>query len=128
ETLAALQGIPKAFLSKILQQCARAGIIRAKKGAAGGVSLARAPRDITLLSIIEACEGSYARDACVFYATRRCTGPECEVYCALRQEEERLRRRLGRTTLADMARALSVHPDAAGVDAPSTGGMEWTRD
>lgn len=128
QALAELQRIPKAFLSKILQQCARAGIIRAKKGAAGGVALARLPGDISLLSIFEACEGPFARDACVFYASRRCTGPECEVYCALRQEEELLRERLSRTTLADMARALSVHPDAVGVEVLSSGGDKWTRE
>ncbi len=111
ERLAGLQRIPKAFLSKILQSCVKAGLIRAKKGAAGGVSLARDAEDISLLDVIEACEGGYARDACVFFAPRRCTGPECGVFCPLRQEEERLQDHLRRTTLAAMARSLSVHPD-----------------
>lgn len=128
ESLAGAQRIPKAFLSKIIQHCVRAGLVRAKKGAAGGVSLTRDARDITLLDIFEACEGSYERDACVFYAERRCTGPDCEVYCPLRQEEHRLRERLGRTTLADMARALSVHPDARAAGVLESGGIEWKRD
>lgn len=111
ERLAALQRIPKAFLSKILQDCVKAGLLRAKKGASGGVSLARDPRDISLLAIVEACEGSYTRDACVFFAPRRCAGQECGVYCPLRKEEERLRDRLRDTTLAAMAHSLSTHPD-----------------
>jgi len=126
EDLAEAQKIPRPFLSKILQQCARAGLIRAKRGAAGGVALARKPEDVALLSIIEACEGRYERDQCVFYASRRCAGPDCTVYCPLRQEEETLRSRLRGTSLADMVRALSVHPDAS-AGKVLAGGDQWTR-
>lgn len=114
EELAALQGLPRDFLAKILGRCARAGLVRTKKGKDGGVSLARRPEDIPLLDVIQACEGSYRRDACVFYASRPCDGPECVVYCPLRREEEGLRSALGRRTLAEMSRALGVHPDARG--------------
>lgn len=118
EALAAAQKIPPAFLSKILGQCAKAGIIRTKKGPRGGVALARPPENIPLLEIVEACEGSLARDFCVFYTARRCEGPSCPVYCPLRKDEEELAGRLGRTTLADMAESLRVHPDARKPDVP----------
>ncbi|MBI5630688.1 MAG: Rrf2 family transcriptional regulator [Elusimicrobia bacterium] len=109
-TLAQEQEIPKSFLSKILAQCVKAGIARSKKGPDGGVVLARPPEEISLLAIIEACEGSYWRELCVFYPARRCDGPRCEVYCPLREKEERVRNELGQTTLADMAKALQKHP------------------
>lgn len=114
ERLASIQCIPQAFLAKILGRCAKAGILRSKTGPSGGMTLARDAAKITILEIIEACEGSYARQLCVFYPERSCEGTSCRIYCPLRQEEEVLRNRLGRATLADMAAALKIHPDAQG--------------
>lgn len=68
------------------------------------------PDQISLLDVIEACEGGYARDFCVFYPDRRCRGPECEVYCPLREREEGVKTALGRVSLAEMAGALKRHP------------------
>lgn len=110
ETLARVQRIPKPFLSKILGRCAKAGIVRAKTGPTGGMSLAHPPERITMLDIIEACEGPLHRAHCVFYAEKDCTGPDCEIYCPLRKSEESLRKRLGSTSLAAMARSLAEHP------------------
>ena len=109
-SLARGQRIPKSFLSKILARCVQAGIVRSKKGPDGGVTLARPARATSLLAVIEACEGSYRRDSCVFYPSRECEGTRCEVYCPLREREERVRGELEGATLDDMARALRKHP------------------
>ena len=108
--LAQCQGIPKSFLSKILEQCVRAGLITSKSGSRGGVALTRPPAEISLLDILETCEGSYHRADCVFYSERPCEGPDCIVFCPLRKREEDVRLSLARTTLAEMARSLEVHP------------------
>lgn len=108
--LAREQNIPPSFLSKIMAQCVKAGILQSRKGPEGGITLNRPAEEISLLSIIEACEGSYWRESCVFYASRRCDGPDCEVYCPLREREEELRSGLERVTLAEMAGALGRHP------------------
>lgn len=113
KTLAEEQNIPLSFLAKILSQCAKAGLVSSRKGRDGGISLSRPAGEITLLSIIEACEGPYARKECVFYADRTCEGPACEVYCSLREREEGVRASLSSVTLAGMAAALSRHPRAA---------------
>ena len=94
--------------------------MRAQTGPAGGMSLAREPELISILDIIEACEGDLERSHCVFYAGRVCDGPECTLYCPLRRQEEHLREKLRGTTLADMARSLMDHP-------LSQGGREWTQ-
>ena len=85
QTLARAQKIPRPFLAKILSACAKAGLVRAKSGAAGGMTLARDPKSIAILEIIEACEGELRRSDCVFYSERTCDGPFCEVYCPLRR-------------------------------------------
>lgn len=117
-SLAHGQGIPESFLAKILSQCARAGIVSARRGPEGGVSLSRPAEEITLLSILESCEGSYRRSDCVFYRRRKCEGPSCDVYCPLRREEEGVRDRLAGVSLADMASSLRDHPEEGGKRCP----------
>jgi Rrf2 family protein len=50
--------IPDTVLAKVMQQYVRAGILLAKRGSHGGFSLAKPAKDISLLEIIEAVEGS----------------------------------------------------------------------
>ena len=49
--------IPLEYLLKILQQLVKANILRSKRGPRGGFSLARPPKEITLLQVIEAVDG-----------------------------------------------------------------------
>jgi Rrf2 family protein len=120
QDLARAQGIPRPFLAKILGRCAKAGIVRSKTGPSGGMTLARDPGSITLLSVVQACEGDFQRSLCVFYGERVCDGPACRIYCPLRRTEENLRSDLGAATLADMSRSLKDHP-------LNQGGRAWTQ-
>ncbi len=52
--------IPLEYLLKILQQMVRADILHSKRGPGGGFSLAKHPKKITMLDIIEAVEGPMA--------------------------------------------------------------------
>jgi Rrf2 family protein len=49
--------IPLEYLLKILQQLVRANVLHSKRGPRGGFSLARPPKKITLLQVIEAVDG-----------------------------------------------------------------------
>ena len=66
QALAREQNIPPRFLSKIMAQCVKTGILQSRKGPEGGITLNRPADEISLLSIIEACEGNYWRESCVF--------------------------------------------------------------
>jgi len=57
--------LPFHFMAKSLQKLVHAGILISQRGAAGGVTLSRTASDITLLSIIEAVDGTTFFDACV---------------------------------------------------------------
>lgn len=57
--------LPFHFMAKSLQKLVRAGILISQRGATGGVSLSREASDITLLSIIEAVDGTTFFDTCV---------------------------------------------------------------
>ncbi|MHC4221026.1 MAG: RrF2 family transcriptional regulator [Planctomycetota bacterium] len=49
--------IPIAYLLKIMQQLVRANVLTSKRGPRGGFSLARSPKSITMLEIVEAVDG-----------------------------------------------------------------------
>ncbi len=49
--------IPMEYLLKILQQLVRSNILRSKRGPRGGFTMARSPKEINMLEIIEAVSG-----------------------------------------------------------------------
>jgi Rrf2 family protein len=55
------------YLSKIHTLLVKAGICTAQRGAKGGVLLARAPAQITLLEVVEACQGRILGNYCQPY-------------------------------------------------------------
>lgn len=57
-------GESPSYLAKVARQLARAGILRAHRGVSGGVTLNLPPEDITLLAIVEACQGAILPDFC----------------------------------------------------------------
>jgi Rrf2 family protein len=59
------QRIPPSFLAKIISQLSIAGLLHTSRGARGGVSLARDPKDITLLEVVEAIDGPILLHDCV---------------------------------------------------------------
>jgi Rrf2 family protein len=64
-TVAQEQNIPPSFLAKIISQLAIAGLLHTSRGARGGVTLARDPKDITLLEVVEAIDGPIQLNICV---------------------------------------------------------------
>ena len=64
-TVAKEQRIPPSFLAKIISQLSIAGLLHTSRGARGGVMLARDPKDITLLEVIEAIDGPIQLNECV---------------------------------------------------------------
>lgn len=59
------QNIPPSFLAKIISQLSIAGLLHTSRGARGGVTLAREPKDITLLEVVEAIDGPIQLNGCV---------------------------------------------------------------
>ena len=64
-TIAKEQNIPPSFLAKIISQLSISGLLHTSRGARGGVTLARDPRDISLLEVIEAIDGPIQLNECV---------------------------------------------------------------
>jgi len=52
------------YTAKVCGQLVKADILRSQRGAAGGVQLVRNPGELTLLEIVEACQGKVLPDYC----------------------------------------------------------------
>jgi Rrf2 family protein len=76
QEICAAERITPAFLTKILQPLIRAGLVRSKRGVAGGFSLARDPARVTLLDVMEAVDEPLALNVCLL------EGQSCERECA----------------------------------------------
>ena len=50
-------GLPRRFVEQQVTALARAGIVRCRRGAAGGCALARSAREITVFDVAEAVQG-----------------------------------------------------------------------
>jgi Rrf2 family transcriptional regulator, nitric oxide-sensitive transcriptional repressor len=48
--------VPKAYLSKVIQGLCVSGVLASKRGAGGGVSLAKKPSELTILDVVNAVE------------------------------------------------------------------------
>lgn len=66
--IAVTQDIPEAFLNKIVQSLAKAGLVNTFRGARGGIKLAKLPGEITMLDVIEAVEGPLTISKCLVEA------------------------------------------------------------
>jgi Rrf2 family protein len=62
--VAAAMHIPKSFLAKIVQRLVRSGILESIRGVKGGFRLAKKTREINLLAILEAIQGSAGINLC----------------------------------------------------------------
>jgi Rrf2 family protein len=94
--------LPERFLLKVLTPLVSMGILRSVKGPNGGYSLARPPKDITLLEVIEAVDGQLRSEAPPVSKEGAALDKRLQAVC-----DEALvlvRERLEKVTLAELAR------------------------
>ena len=56
EEIARATKVPRAYLSKVLQNLVRAKVVTSQRGIKGGIALARAPAELTILEVVNAVE------------------------------------------------------------------------
>jgi Rrf2 family protein len=110
--LAYSEHIPFHFLSKILQQLTRTGLIKSHRGAAGGYSLEKDPAQVSLLEVVEAIEGPILLNLCLS------PGQECErmSWCAIHEvcaeARDRILEVFRAVTLADVVAKNRMNRDS----------------
>lgn len=103
-TVAKEMKIPPSFLAKIISQLSIAGLLNTSRGARGGVSLARAPQDISLLDVVEAIDGPILLNQCVGDPGKCEFVDECAMHPIWMEVQETLTRRLSETSFASLAK------------------------
>lgn len=101
-TIAKEQNIPPSFLAKIISQLSIAGLLHTSRGARGGVTLARDPKDITLLEVVEAIDGPIQLNECVGNNGTCTFDDNCPIKPVWCDAQEELVTRLRGTNFADM--------------------------
>lgn len=101
--LAEVAGVRQSFLSKILQQLVRQGLVMSFAGSGGGFCLNLDPEHVTLLQVIEAMEGPTQLNLCLG-TERSCERkPSCPVHPVWRKAQVAITQVLGGVTIAELA-------------------------
>ncbi|MEM9055827.1 MAG: Rrf2 family transcriptional regulator [Pseudomonadota bacterium] len=120
EALAEFLGVPPAYLAKQLQALSRAGIVSARRGAAGGYRLAQSPDALSLWDITAAIEGTAPSFRCTEVrrsgpcgaSPAECSAP-CPIAAAFRRAEAGYRRALSAVRLTDIVTDVARNASAA---------------
>jgi Rrf2 family protein len=100
--IAEQQGVPKKFLEKIIQDLMRCGLIRSKRGACGGYTLARSPEEISFYQVIEALEGPVTVNACMDEHVTCEQLPRCSMVSVWSEVQRKVTEVFTSTTIADL--------------------------
>jgi Rrf2 family protein len=56
EQIATATKVPQAYLAKVVQALVHAGVLRSQRGIGGGISLVKAPAELTILEVVNAVD------------------------------------------------------------------------
>jgi Rrf2 family protein len=125
--LAEFHGVSESYLLKHMQALTKAGICESVSGPTGGYRLARKPREITLLDIFEAIEGTEPAFRCEEIRQRGPTALEsctytvqCGIHSVMLEAEQAWKQSLRSRTIADLAPLSIGTMDPKRVDLATT--------
>jgi Rrf2 family protein len=99
--IAAALGESPTYTAKVARRLARAGVLRVHRGVLGGIELGRPADTITLLEIVEACQGTILADFCQKTTTLAGT---CAFHVASAELHQAIVGVLARWTVAQLVR------------------------
>ena len=102
EETAKAYGISRAHLMKVTNQLTRAGFLKAVRGRAGGIALAKRPNRIKLGEVMRATEPDFALVECFGRDNRCLITSRCRLKGALHEALAAFNATLDRYTLADL--------------------------
>jgi len=100
--MAKATGIPANYLSKILHQLAKAGVVASERGRSGGFTLAAPPSTVVLASVVAPFEPQVQRTRCLLGLPECSDSNPCGAHERWRTIKEATLEFLNHTTLADV--------------------------
>lgn len=97
------------YLSKVLQSLGRAGLVSAQRGPAGGFTLARSPKTITVLDVVNAVDPIKRITECPLHIPSH-AAKLCKLHARLDHAIALVENALGESTIAEM---LETEPERA---------------
>ncbi len=107
EKICSRRDLPKQYLVKIFASLSRAGLVTPVRGKRGGYMLARDPKDVSLLQLIEAIEGPLALNLCQQNPCG-CDEVDCPIRPLWRDLQQTVCEKLAGMTLFD---CVNGHPE-----------------
>lgn len=99
-------GVPTAYLAKVLQTFAKAGLLHSSRGRLGGFSLGRPPGEITLMHILLVTEGPAFTTTCLLGLKVCSDATACPVHARWKPVKEKIIALLDQQNLEQLARAV----------------------
>ena len=104
EVSAALD-IPQPYLSKILQDLGKKGILSSSKGPGGGFRLNCSPTETSLYTVIEAVEGPKGEDECLLGLSICSEDTKCPMHDFWSEIQSAFRQQMASISLLDIVEA-----------------------
>ena len=101
--IATSQNISEKYISRLVIDLRKAGLIKSVRGAKGGYKMARFPEDVTLLEIVETMEGRTSIVDCVLQPDACSKVGGCAVHQTWAEINRKIREVLSEVTLKDIA-------------------------
>jgi len=95
--------VPRNYLSKILHQLAKAGVLRSTRGPGGGFRLRAEPSDLTIAQVIEPVDPVADDQRCLLGRAECSISHPCAAHDQWCDIAERMRAFFHDTTLADLS-------------------------
>jgi Rrf2 family nitric oxide-sensitive transcriptional repressor len=99
EQIAEVTKVPQAYLSKVMQNLAKAGIVRSQRGIHGGFLLARSSAELTILEVVNAVDPVQRIQTCPLGIAAHGSNP---LHRRLDLALAAVENAFGKTTLADV--------------------------
>lgn len=101
-TLAEITGIPSNYLSKVLHQLSRHGVVTSERGRGGGFRLSRAPSSVSLADLLSPFAPAAGRDRCLLGREECSDEDPCPAHHFWKSAQREIRDFFANTTLGDV--------------------------
>ena len=97
------QEISEKYISRLIIELRKAGLVKSVRGMNGGYTLARKPEDINILDVLEIMEGPIAIVDCAISSVKVCRRkPQCPTQRMWAEINQRIRNAFAAYTLKDL--------------------------